>query len=353
MANDHGKESEGKPEQSLTGSAAYSLRVALEAFIRSLKLLACELSTDVGPFTKSPNSFAQIGVKVLQQLQRNLEVLESLQIEGHVQEFDGHLTGVTALCRHFADEVIQPLAAVDQEDEGRAAAQMGKIGGAVSEILRNATLELDSLSRRMELIAVIGPEYDKPVRKAVVSLDLWRYGELVRLVDAAGGIAGVAGLNQQIETLIRHGVKAVGDPAGDALTLIVGDGATLLFDSPQQAYTFAESVHRQTEHENATNTPAGQRKHFRVGISLGDVAVRKVIISDKFVALNVLGPIIINAVRLQEACKPGEVLICYKAFDELPDDLKAQFGPREDVQGKHPGEIIPAHRRQIVPPPPA
>jgi class 3 adenylate cyclase len=308
------------------------------------------LATDVGPFTKSAVSFRQIGEKALQHLSRHLNVLESLRIGGHVQELDAHLTGVRALCRHFQEEVIRPLASVNRHDEQKAALEMARIGEAVTGILRAAGLELDSLDARIELIATIRGERE-PVRKAVVSTDLWHYGEFVQVASDVAGERAVLELNEQIELLIKKSVEAAGAPADDALVIIVGDGATLMFDAPVQAYEFAKNLHDRTHEGNKEKKGPLGNKHFRVGIRLGNVILRKLTIGGKFVALNLVGTTVVDAARLQEACTPGGALVCCKTLAALPGDHQRGFGAQEDVQGKHPGEIILAHRRQIVPPP--
>jgi len=320
VTQQYGKNAQSNPGDSLTGSVAYSLRVALLAFVRSLKLLAYELAMDVGPFTKSAASFRPIAENALHHLSRHLDLLASLRVDGHVQELDAHLTGVRALCRHFREEVLRPLASVDEHDEPKARSEMARIGQAVTGILRTAGLELDSLDSSIELIAIIRDEH-KPLRRAVVSVDLWHYGGLVRLASDVVGISGVAELNQQIETLIKESVEAVGAPVEDALVVIVGDGATLVFDAPVQAYEFAEQLHRRTDAQNAAKKGPEGNKYFRVGVRFGDILLRKLTIGGKFVALNLV-PCQISIDELSDFGSPM-----------LPHDRKS-FSDREIHDGQ-------------------
>jgi len=179
-------------------------------------------------------------------------------------------------------------------------------------------------------------------------VDLWHYGELVRLASDVAGISGVEEINQQIETLIKESVEALGTPLEDALIVIVGDGATLVFDVPAQAYKFAEELHRRTAAQNAAKRGPEGNKYFRVGVRLGDILLRKMTIDGKFIALNLVGTTVVDAVRLQEASRPGGVVVCAESFAELPSALQVGLSPQGDVKGKHPVEVIPAHRGQIV-----
>ncbi|HSS99615.1 MAG TPA: hypothetical protein VLK33_21415, partial [Terriglobales bacterium] len=61
------------------------------------------------------------------------------------------------------------------------------------------------------------------------------------------------------------------------------------------------------------------------------------------------GMSISNAVRLESACKTGEVLIDSKAWSELPADIQNSYGAEEIVKGKR-DEQIRAHRRRVVAP---
>src|SRR5439155_7744686 len=60
---------------------------------------------------------------------------------------------------------------------------------------------------------------------------------------------------------------------------------------------------------------------------------------------------ITNAVRLQEAARPGEFLIDEETFMSLPPNLRYEYGEEETVQGKHEGETFRARRCVMAPRP--
>ena len=61
------------------------------------------------------------------------------------------------------------------------------------------------------------------------------------------------------------------------------------------------------------------------------------------------GTTIANAVRLEGACKTGEVLIGSEAWAELGADGRKWYGAEEIVKGKR-NEEFRAHRRRVIAP---
>jgi hypothetical protein len=123
-------------------------------------------------------------------------------------------------------------------------------------------------------------------------------------------------------------------------------------DSPAEASLFGEKLHLAAEDRNrGRDVPLAQR-HFRVGIWPGRILLRPERHGKGYpTTFDFAGTAIANAVRLEAACKTGEVLIGSEAWAELAPDVRQLYGPEEVVKGKR-NEEFRCHRRRIVNPAP-
>jgi class 3 adenylate cyclase len=254
-----------------------------------------------------------------------------------------------ALGERFEEDVVERLASVAPDDEQKAWGQVNEIRKQLQPILQTTGCVLGNLEVLLEETVVLQPNAGEPERKAVVSVDLVRYRELVKLAHDTGGMDGARGLNRSIGNLITDSVAAIGISVKDTLVSIHGDEATLAFEAPLDAVEFAEQLHLRTDKANENMGMTQAYKYFRIGIALGEVSVTKTIVGERVAGASVLGSTIVDAVQLREACLPGEVVISHDVWAVLPGDRQSTFGPSEEVPGKHPGEnTIPAHRRRVV-----
>jgi hypothetical protein len=79
--------------------------------------------------------------------------------------------------------------------------------------------------------------------KTVVELDLVGYGVISNNLEDGLDVATVASLNQQIQSFIELGLKAVGASPEEHVMSLTGDGGILVFESATAAHQFAEAVH--------------------------------------------------------------------------------------------------------------
>ena len=193
----------------------------------------------------------------------------------------------------------------------------------------------------------------RAVKKTVVGVDLCGFSDIGRELDAHCGPLVIHALKRQIEGFIWEGLRQCGVNGGATQLPYVntGDGAIIGLDSAQRASDFAEALLRACAAHNQDprrRTVDAARRRFRVGIWTDVVVLERRVRPDgAIVALEMAGIAVANAVRLQDACSPGEVLINTGTWAELPKTLRRLYGPEEQVHGKR-GERFLAHRRCLV-----
>ena len=332
------------------GLVGYLLLETLSSFIRSAKMLAYEISADVGPFAKSVASFRMISRDVKTRFDANLRAIDQFRIRTEVEQVNEQLRLLEDLRDRFATDVVAALGVARPPSEDKARTKVHRIGEELFSILRTAELQLDRMEFIVEGVTDLAGGGGEPVRRVVLALDVSKYSELAAVIEGAVGASGIAMLNKSIADLVVSCIEQIGVPVDDTLVLTLGDGAILLFDEAGNAWEFAKQLHEQSEKANASMPSGGVPRWFRVGISSGDVVLEKITRGGKFGGLTMAGMAIIEAVRLEEAGETGQVLITSNAHAELDRAERNLFDSEEPVPGKHPGEIILAHRRQVVDP---
>jgi class 3 adenylate cyclase len=190
------------------------------------------------------------------------------------------------------------------------------------------------------------------VVKAITVIDLSRYSDICKVLEQHIDATAVAGLNGQLQSLIQAARVSAGIKTHPLPFKNTGDGAIIVLDTAELGVKFAEALHKAAESLNADKDIELAQRHFRVGLFKGNVVLSEQKSPDGyFIGFEFAGSSIGNAVRLEDACKTGEILINEGAWNDLPDSLKLTFGKVETVKGKR-SEAFQAHRRRIVPPAP-
>lgn len=225
-------------------------------------------------------------------------------------------------------------------EEGVVTFRPGVIGGFEQEV-DSKPGEREELEQAMVSI----PRETGTQIKYIVDLDLCGYSDIARDLERSQGVESVQELNKQIKGFIVQALEDVGMKMEELPLIGTGDGAILAFDSAITAASFAVAVHDATDRYNQGENLAITRRDFRVGVCKGKVVLEPVYTpGGDLMQVNMAGTPISSAVRLENACRAGEVLICDQTYEELPADMRAQYGARETVKGKR-EETFQAHRR--------
>jgi class 3 adenylate cyclase len=194
----------------------------------------------------------------------------------------------------------------------------------------------------------ISPMSDVPVRKSIVVIDLSRYSDIAKHLEQHSTAVAVAELNRQIQSLIRAALQNAGVPPQGVPYKSTGDGAIIALDQAEKASRMAEALHRQAEEHNRGRDVELAQRHFRVGVFTGEVILEPLTSSREFIEFHGLS--VSNAVRLEGACRTGEVLICSQTWGDLSADDRNRYIPTT-VKGKR-TEAFHAYLRKVVEPAP-
>ncbi len=180
---------------------------------------------------------------------------------------------------------------------------------------------------------VTGPR--EAMRKTVVSVDMSQYGRQSSHAEDLAGVEGLFILNEQILEIMRCAIRKVGVDPNSVILIETGDGALLLFDDSKVAIQFAEEVHRAADITNREILHDENKRHFRIGISAGQVMLQPVGTRSKsLVKYHLAGVAIAVAVRLQSGANTGEILATEAALRLIPDNLASAFSETRQVQAK-------------------
>ena len=169
-----------------------------------------------------------------------------------------------------------------------------------------------------------------PVVKTVLELDMVGYSSIARLLEQNMGAEAVAGLNAQIQGLVDVGLKAVGLQRDTTVLATTGDGAILVFDRADEAHRFAAVLHAAAKARSAAVSEASAKRRFRTGAATGEIVLRP----RAGGGYDMAGVTIANAVRLEAAGRPGELLLDATTYDALPAELRVGYQAEEQVRGK-------------------
>ena len=166
--------------------------------------------------------------------------------------------------------------------------------------------------------------------KTVLELDLVAYSDIARVLEESTGPETVASLNDQIRGFIDKGLATVGLTRETTVMLSTGDGAIVLFDNANEAHNFAGGVHDATRVRNEALRLPSSKRWFRSGAATGNIAVRR----RENGGWDIAGVTIADAVRLETAALPGELLIDVATYETLDRSLRARYSDEEQIAGK-------------------
>jgi hypothetical protein len=176
------------------------------------------------------------------------------------------------------------------------------------------------------------------MHKTIVELDLVGFSTICDIYEQGLAVGSVAQLNEQIQSFIDAGLKAVNAPRDQTVMATTGDGAILVFDSAQDAHRFAEAVHATTRDHNRTRTQPSAKRVFRSGAATGDIVMQP----KPGGGFDIAGTTIVRAVRLEAKAQPGSLLVDEKTYENLSSDQRQRYGAKKPVPGKR-DEVFQAH----------
>ena len=220
---------------------------------------------------------------------------------------------------------------------------------AVHATIRTAVA---SLCVQAEALPVCEPTIFEGTRDqpfAAVSVDMKGYGDISRQLED---------MSWEDSTAVLEFNRAIRDEMTEALNSVrvapdtvwrdgTGDGEILIFKNPETAVRFARAFRTRMVDRNIRNRnrDSGTDKCFRTGIATGRVSIRETRdLHERLINLEMGGTIIAEAVRIQSACAPEEIMMCEETFMAIPIPLRAEFPHHRLVRGKpHENLRIKAH----------
>jgi class 3 adenylate cyclase len=166
------------------------------------------------------------------------------------------------------------------------------------------------------------------VRRTIVELDLVGYSDIARHLDEHLGANAVMQFNKQIQGFVHEALQSVATSHSGAVNSRAGDNAIVVFEGVSEAHRFAEAFLRITEQYNTGKTETAAKRHFRLGISTGDIAID----GDE-----IAGTTVIDSCRLEAGGDKGHILISADTYKELPAEYQSSYvGPEilKDKRGR-------------------
>jgi len=214
------------------------------------------------------------------------------------------------------------------------------------KMIHGAELEIHEAEDAIDrLYEVLSKDHSTTI-KVIVELDLARYSEIAMDLNLRNGASGVKKLERQIQEWVKQAIRFVGVEVKDALLRTTGDGALLAFDHADQATRFAQHLHESASECNQGRRHQLDQRYFRIGIASGSILLG-VATYEKGAEMEIAGMAVAKAVRLEAACRTGEVLVDIGTWALLSDEEKQLYGDEEIVRGKR-TELISARRRRVV-----
>lgn len=180
------------------------------------------------------------------------------------------------------------------------------------------------------------------MRCTVADVDMVGYSDVARMLEENTSAGSVGELNRQIQGFITSALKQITFSGETRILAFTGDGGLLLFESAEDAHSFGCSLQQAAkQYSEQRNVPSAKRR-FRIGLATGEVNLS----SGGKQGDQYAGIAIANAVRLQTAAAPSEILIDTSTFAELTRSSQQLYSAAEQVRGKR-EETFRAHRCSI------
>lgn len=251
----------------------------------------------------------------------------------HTQTWEAALLLFSTIQGKRGSRRIRELLAQFHQNKSLAAGRLKKLIGITDR---------ETVQGFKELWMSPATEKKAGVERTVVELDLEGFSDIARKLEEHFSARIVLQFEDQIQSFVDDGLKAVGVRREDAVMADTGDGAILVFERPPIAHAFAEAVHHSCSIHNRARTLSSARRRFRIGIATGDLAI------DSRAARKMAGDVISRAVRLEAKASAGEIVIDTSTYAGLPRRIKVKYGLQELIHGKR-EERFPAHRCVVIP----
>lgn len=182
------------------------------------------------------------------------------------------------------------------------------------------------------------------MNKTVVELDLVGFSTIGDNLEQGLDIHSAAQLNEQIQTFVDAGLKAVNARRDQHVMHTTGDGAILVFDTALDAHRFAQAVHEATRAHNQARPMPLAKRVFRIGVATGEIVMRP----KRDGGFDIAGAVIARAVRLEAKAQPGGLLVDQRTFEALGPEGQQLYGSKQMIAGKR-DEVFAAHAWQPYP----
>ncbi|OCQ92093.1 hypothetical protein BCD64_20060 [Nostoc sp. MBR 210] len=168
---------------------------------------------------------------------------------------------------------------------------------------------------------------NKPVKKTVVEIDLFEYSDMVKNLQQDWGLKYVPTFNEEIQSFIDDSLTEIGTTEYKVYDK-KGDNRVIFFDDANDAYKFAETVHRKTKLHNVSTNTKFPKRLFRIGAATGEFVMN-------YDGESLTGYSIITAYRLEANAEPGKCFIVdVETYNSFSPEIKEKFGNAEIVFGK-------------------
>jgi class 3 adenylate cyclase len=321
------------------GLVADILNGARAIILRKLTLQAYEISREAGPYKEALNYYL-VAFQRIRSLGEH--ILKAAAILSESQGNPHRLGEFKKVLDFLKNRIETPLRRAKNR-KMRVDAET-----AAENLIKN------EIAKR--IFAIVGEKRDyQPSRTspmAVLQVDLAKYTEKAEMARDLLGQRYVAILDRSIHDLVMESVKNVAGIDGNIPAKKMGDGILFLIDSVDAAVKVAESIHLSAMRRNGTAANPTVCWYFRIAISMDEVVMTPPPEStESGQGIEFAGTAIIEAVRLQSACRTGEILITDGAYSQLPKPQQTLFQSRGDVVAKH-GRKYLAYARRVIDPAP-
>lgn len=228
--------------------------------------------------------------------------------------------------------------------------EIGRVAETVKGI-QNVELEIAKLEDGvLDLLGQLRAQSPMAI-KSVASLDMSRYSDIIKDIQEnhpADAPKRNSDLNRLVQDWVSSAMKEIGVSVQQIPHRRTGDGAIVVLDSPDEASHLAVKFHELSYGYNKGKRRHLDRRHFRIGIATGGLILEKETTEDgELKRFEMAGLVISNAVRLESACRTGEVLIDLPTYHLLSESEQSHYGEEETVVGKR-KERFRARRRGVV-----
>lgn len=267
-----------------------------------------------------------ISVELRKVLLQSISSVDHLERDNHVRRID--------LIRLEIDSAFQQFQltndSVKLESDLRTLS--GKLHDRLSEAAESGGKLRSDFHAKSDEIQKLERQLGKPAggttdirQMTVLQFDMVGSSDVARILGASLGPESIALLNQKVAQLSDTALHQIGTTRAQVQFAEGGDGSMFAFGEPSQAFDFSQNFLECCKRENSAIASSAMsspwRFYFRVGAATGDMSWESRG-GGIFVAA---GLNIIDAVRLQDACRPGELFVDEKTFQGMSVEQQRAF----------------------------